>query len=70
VILKVTDEPFTYKTLDLTQELNALSNEVVQKIAELKEVLIAEEPLVFMGEQCNKPYECDFTQYCKALIQG
>jgi tetratricopeptide (TPR) repeat protein len=70
VILKVTDEPFTYKTLDLTQELHALSNEVVQKIAELKEVLIAEEPLVFMGEQCNKPYECDFTQYCKALIQG
>lgn len=70
VILKVTDEPFTYKSLDLTQELNALSNEVVNKIAELKEVLIAEEPLVFMGEQCNKPYECDFTQYCKALIQG
>jgi len=70
VILKVNDEPTSYRTLDLTDELIQLSEEVEHKISIFKGVLDDSEPKVFMGEQCNKPYECDFTQYCRALSQG
>lgn len=70
VILKVNDEPTSYRTLDLTDELIQLSEEVEHKISIFKGVLDDSEPKVFMGEHCNKPYECDFTQYCRALSQG
>ena len=70
VILKVNDEPTSYRTLDLTDSLIQLTEEVEHKISIFKGVLDDSEPKVFMGEQCNKPYECDFTQYCRALSQG
>jgi hypothetical protein len=41
---------------------------IEQNIAAFLEMVNAEEPCIEMGKHCDNPYECDFKDYCKALL--
>ncbi len=45
----------------------ALQDEIKHKIPELLQMLEGGEPEIPMGPQCEKPYHCDFFDYCSAL---
>lgn len=49
-------------------EIVSIQDEIKAKIPELIEMLNREEPIIAMGEQCNKPYHCDFNDYCQGLL--
>ncbi len=62
VILRTENE--NWKIENLTTELDKQINNVLLKISEYKAVLTKEEPIMMIGEHCNKPYECEFIDYC------
>jgi len=50
---------------DLIGEVIALQREIPLKIAELREILEANEaPEILPSRFCKKPYECEFWEYC------
>lgn len=49
-------------------EVLALQDDIKTKIPELKEMLKGNEPEIAMGLQCEKPYHCDFFDYCSARL--
>lgn len=50
---------------NLKSKLIEQQKETENKIEKFNEILKGEEPVIKMGEQCNKPYECEFIEYCK-----
>lgn len=50
---------------DLKSDLINQSKVTINKIDLFLKTLHSEEPKVTMGKQCNKPYKCEFIQYCK-----
>lgn len=68
LILRVNNEKQSFKIIYLTEELNALSQGVEEKIQNFKKILEEKEPTIPMGEHCVRPYECDFTNYCRKQI--
>ena len=54
-----------FSSSDLTEEALEYQEEVPEILAELKEVLANSDPPVMMpSRNCNKPYGCDFYDYC------
>lgn len=65
LILRKNDEVQPYEIIDLTEELAPKMESVEKQITEFKELLLGQEPNLEMGNHCLKPYECDFTNYCR-----
>lgn len=54
-----------FSSSDLTEEVLQYQEEVPEILAELKDVLANSDPPVMMpSRNCNKPYGCDFYDYC------
>jgi hypothetical protein len=49
-------------------EVLSFQNVVEKAIPELQTMLAGGEPQIAMGPQCEKPYHCDFFEYCSALL--
>ena len=54
-----------WRITNLTDTLENFSLETKAKIEAFKQILLSKEPMIEMGLQCNKPYECEFIDYCK-----
>jgi hypothetical protein len=67
LIMRVDNENKPYQIIDLTSELAMKTKEIEDKIHKFKSVLDAQEPTIAMSDHCLKPYECNFTNYCRAL---
>jgi hypothetical protein len=70
VILRTEDEDKNWKIENLTDDLEEQIDQVISKINDFKMILKKKEPIVLMGEQCNKPYECEFVEYCKSIANS
>jgi hypothetical protein len=53
---------------NILSEVNSLLPGIKTTIAELQVMLKGSEPQIAMGPQCEKPYHCDFFEYCSALL--
>jgi len=49
---------------NVTDRILPLQSTIKNNIPQLLSMLEGEEPNVAMGTQCNKPYLCDFSEYC------
>lgn len=49
---------------DLTEEAEALQQTVLDLLANAREAVTGPMPSVPVGNHCNKPYECQFTNHC------
>ena len=65
LVLRAENSEPNRKILNLKSELEKQIENVNVKIQEYKQVLKNKEPVLFTGEHCNKPYECEFIDYCK-----
>ncbi len=65
LILRTGDSNTKWKTVNLTTELEKQIDIVRKKISDFKHILENHEPILQMGDHCNKPYECEFIEYCK-----
>jgi tetratricopeptide (TPR) repeat protein len=63
IVLKTEDN--NWKIENLTDSLEKQVDIVISKINDFKMILQKDEPSLLMGEHCNKPYECEFIEYCK-----
>ena len=51
---------------DVSDEVDQIIDSIDDKVEEFKAVINSdEEPQIAMGEHCNKPYRCQFTDYCQ-----
>ena len=57
---------FTYESV--LRKILPLQEAIEQNNAVFLEMVNGEEPCIEMGNQCGNPYECDFKDYCKALL--
>jgi hypothetical protein len=57
---------FTYDSV--LKSTLPMQEAIGQNIAAFLEMVNAEEPCIEMGNQCDNPYECDFKDYCRALL--
>ncbi len=48
-----------------SETLEKFQPAVKDKIMQLKQVLINDEPDIVMGSHCDQPYECLFKEYCQ-----
>ena len=54
-----------FSSSDLTEEAMAYQEEIPQLLAGLKEMLAASDPPeIFPSKHCNRPYGCEFWEYC------
>jgi len=65
LVLRTNDKVKNWKIVNLTDDLEKQVDNVIDKINTYKMILQKDEPIMAMGEQCNKPYECEFIEYCK-----
>lgn len=65
LILRVENETPNWRIENHAGELNDQTSMVDEKIAELKNILQGDEPLLAMGDQCTMPYKCEFIDYCR-----
>ncbi len=65
LILRTDDKDKNWKIVNLTDDLENQMENVIDKINTYKQILQKDEPIIPMGEQCNRPYECGFIEYCK-----
>lgn len=65
MVLRADDKNKKWKIVNLTNDLEKQVDRVYDKINNYKMILENNEPVISMGEQCNKPYECEFIEYCK-----
>lgn len=65
LVLRAGDKDKNWKIVNLTENLENQVENVIDKIKTYKVVLQKDEPKIQMGLQCNKPYECEFIEYCK-----
>jgi hypothetical protein len=63
IVLRTEDN--NWKIENLTDSLEKQVDIVISKINDFKMILQKDEPSLLMGEHCNKPYECEFIEYCK-----
>lgn len=63
IVLRTEDK--NWKIENLTDNLEKQVDIVISKINDYKMILQKDEPSLLMGEHCNKPYECEFIEYCK-----
>jgi hypothetical protein len=49
-------------------DVRALQPGIMTTIAELQTMLKGSEPQITMGPQCERPYHCDFFEYCSGLL--
>jgi hypothetical protein len=63
IILRTADKK--WKIENITDNLEKQVDIVISKINDYKMTLQMDEPSLPMGEHCNKPYECEFIEYCK-----
>lgn len=63
IVLRTEDK--NWKIENLTDNLEKQVDIVISKINDYKMILQKDEPIIQMGEQCNRPYECEFIEYCK-----
>lgn len=63
IILRTVDKK--WKIENITDNLEKQVDIVISKINDYKMTLQMDEPSLPMGEHCNKPYECEFIEYCK-----
>jgi hypothetical protein len=49
---------------EVTSKVLILQAEIEQKVNEFKNVLSGTEPIVKIGEHCDKPYECEYKELC------
>ena len=63
IVLRTEDK--NWKIENLTDNLEKQLDIVISKINDYKMILQKDEPSLLMGEHCNKPYECEFIDYCK-----
>lgn len=68
LILRSNEDDQPFKIIDVTEDVSKLTLEVDRQIAHFKNVLTNQEPTISMGSHCEKPYACDFTNYCGARI--
>lgn len=54
-----------FAATDITDEVLQLQADIPGNIEQLLTMLKGAEPEVEMGQQCVKPYTCDFTAYCQ-----
>lgn len=65
LILRTDDKDRNWKIINLTDDLEKQVDTVIDKINTYKMILQKDEPKISMGEQCYKPYKCEFIEYCK-----
>ena len=65
LVLRTEDSEQNWKIIDLAIDLEKQIEVVKNKVEEYKQILSRNEPTIKMGEHCNKPYECEFMEYCK-----
>jgi hypothetical protein len=53
---------------NIQSDVNFWLPEIQTTLAELRSMLKGPEPQIAMGPQCEKPYHCDFFDYCSALL--
>jgi len=56
-----------FKPESVLEKVKAIQGEVEERIALYQNMLKGDEPEVLMGNQCSKPYTCDYCNYCSAL---
>ena len=56
-----------FRTLDISDEAQALSPEIPQWIAQATQVLEGDLPSCQTGDHCNEPYACPFQAHCASL---
>jgi len=62
---KELDPQSLFSSADLTEEAHAYQEEVPENLADLKAMLAnADPPAIAPSKHCNKPYGCDFWDYC------
>ncbi len=64
LVLRTEDKIKNWKIENLTSDLEKQMDNVITKINDYKMILQKDEPTILMGEHCNKPYECEFIEYC------
>jgi len=65
VILRSEADDRRWTIKNLKEELENYLPDTTEKVKRFKNVLISNEPVIAIGPQCNKPYTCDFIDYCK-----
>ena len=65
--LVLSNDDDSWSITDFKDELEERVEVVAQWIEKHKTVLSESEPSIPMGEQCEKPYKCEFIQYCQML---
>jgi hypothetical protein len=57
-----------YSICEVTEQAKEYSKWVGENIWRLNKIKMqSDEPMVEMGEQCQRPYECWYCEYCKRL---
>lgn len=64
LVLSNDEKEKKWKIVNLTDNLESQLEDVIDKINIYKLVLQKDEPIIQMGKHCNRPYECEFTEYC------
>ncbi len=49
---------------DLTEEVRSMEYTVLELVAKAREAVSGPMPVIDVGAQCNKPYECQFISHC------
>ncbi len=49
---------------DLTDEVREMERDVLELVAKARDAVTGPMPLINVGAQCSKPYECQFMSYC------
>lgn len=66
IVYRGADEEHPFAFLDLQEEAQQHVSFIEENIERFTQVLNRkQEPFVAMGDQCDKPYECPFKEYCQ-----
>jgi hypothetical protein len=49
---------------DLTEQVSSMEYTILELVAKARDAVSGPMPLIDVGAQCNKPYECQFQNYC------
>jgi CRISPR/Cas system-associated exonuclease Cas4 (RecB family) len=68
LVLRKDAEDFDFEIVNLTEELDKKFDTVTEKISAFIKLLRDGEPDIKMGQQCQKPYLCEFVEYCSRKV--
>lgn len=63
------DGNWHHKIEDKLDFVKGRESEVVDYLEKFRPLLAGPEPEIPMGEQCEKPYECNYKEYCNGLCR-